>query len=209
MNMRKVSWEKDMLARTRVAPRLTDGKLNGRHLIEHDTRISGGIYISATPRLAITVDSNSPEISSIFKNMLERAGKDIPLEEVEENIFLGHVLSITKEAIRTHNSSYIDTVEKFINAPDHEVPLDNFIKLGIGDCRAFALLAGFLTERLTDMLLLLGTANVDRNTVEGHGGHAWVRYKDFFGKVTIIDAPNSYVGTEENGLWVYRRPDEE
>jgi hypothetical protein len=136
--MEGIFWGKDAAARARVAPRLIDGKLNGRHLIEHDTRISGGIYI---------------------------------------------------------------------NAPDHEVPLDNFIKLGIGDCRAFALLAGSLTERLTDMLLLLGTVNVDRNMIQDRGGHAWVRYKDFFGKVTIIDAPNQYLGDEISGLWAYKRPE--
>lgn len=205
--MPKVAWNKDMLARTRVAHRLVDGKLNGRHLIERDTRISGGIYLSASPRLAITVDGTFPEVSVLHQRILERAQLVSPLIEVPENVFLNHVCSITRQTINNDVLGYVGIFEGVINSNDHQMSLDDFIKTQIGDCRVFALLAGVLTERLTDGDLLLGSVSVDRNTVEGLGGHVWARYKDFFGTVTIIDATNNYVGDEEGGPWIYRRPD--
>jgi hypothetical protein len=203
--MPKVAWNKDIMARTRVAHRLVDGKLNGRHLIEHDSRISGGVYLSSSPRLAITVDGNSPELLRLHQTVLERASILGPLNEVEENIYLGHVCCLARQIIKNDVFNYMEIFEKFMHANDHEMPLDTFIKIEIGDCRMFALLAGALTEKLTDEGLLLGSVSIDRNTVEDKGGHVWTRYKDFCGTVTIIDATNDYIGPENGGRWVYKR----
>jgi len=205
--MTKVSWNKEIIARQRVEPRLVGGKLNGRHLIEHNTRISGGVYVSSGPRLAITVDGRSPEVSRLYRTMLERAGLKGSLNEVEQNIFLNHVFCITKETIKTDGSRYMETFEGFIRASDNEMPLENFIKMQIGDCRIFALLAGVLIERLIDEGFLIGSASIDRNTVEEKGGHAWARFSDFFGTVTILDVTNDYTGPEDGGPWHYKRPD--
>jgi len=205
MSMRVALWGKDMAARARVASRLVDGKLGGRRLIEYGTRISGGIYVSQSERLAITVDGASPEISSLYQRMLGWAKKDGPLEFVEQNIFLNLVCTISGMAIKTDGSNYMQTFEGFIKASDHIMSLDDFIKIQIGDCRVFGLLSGVLAEKLSDDNLILGGVSIDRNSIKGEGGHAWARFEHMFGGVTIIDATNNYVGDEEGGPWVYKR----
>jgi len=193
------------MARARVAPRLIDGKLNGRHLIERGTRISGGIYVSTNERLAITVDAASPEVSSIYERMLSWAGNSAPLNRVEQRTFLNVVCIISRQAITTRDQASMEAFEGRFDAGHHEMPLDTFIKMKLGDCRVLSLLAGVLTEKLIDDKFISGKVTIDRNTVEGQGGHAWVRFEDATGRATIIDATNDYVGDEEGGQWVYKR----
>jgi hypothetical protein len=53
--------------------------------------------------------------------------------------------------------------------------------------------------------------SVDRNTIKGLGGHAWVRYASSDGTVFVVDPAQEKVGRledmQETG-WDYRRPDD-
>ncbi|EKD64692.1 MAG: hypothetical protein ACD_50C00323G0007, partial [uncultured bacterium] len=74
-----------------------------------------------------------------------------------------------------------------------------------------ALLAGYLLEKLTQEGILGGKVSVDRNFIEGRGGHAWVRYTNSREEVFILDPAQDYKGTlkdaPKNG-WDYRRPED-
>ena len=205
--MSKIFWGKEMMARQRLGPRIVDGKFLGRPLIERDTRISGGVYISQNARLAIRVDADSFAISSLYEKVLKEAGKSFMLDQISERVFLDHVSVAVKETIKSDTSGFLETMEEFINASDHKISLDDFIEMGIGDCRIFALLSGVLIEKLIDDRFIAGKVSIDRNVILNFGGHVWARFENTEGKVTIVDIANDYIGPEEGGPWIYKRPE--
>ncbi len=76
-----------------------------------------------------------------------------------------------------------------------------------------SLLTGYLLERLSKDGLVGGKVSVDRNYVQGLGGHAWVRYTNSGGEVFILDSAQGYIGRldemdESQKRWFYERPED-
>ena len=95
--------------------------------------------------------------------------------------------------------------------PDQKIGLNNYIRDGVGVCRHQALLCGYLLERLVAEHHLSGTVSVDRNQVEGLGGHAWARYTTSGDKVIVLDVAQDYLGrlndmSQDQNRWFYERP---
>ena len=202
----KVFWQKAASARARISSRLVDGKLNGRHLIESDTRISGGVYVSETSRLAITVDGKSDKISSLYQKLLLETGKSGPLNSIPAPAFLGHVMDLVRKTLQNDCLGFLQTFEGVLNRPDAEISLDLLTEMEITDCRVFSLLAGVLTEKLIDDKFVIGKVSIDRNAVLDVGGHVWDRFQGKGGQIIILDATNDYLGPEESKIWPYKRP---
>ena len=83
----------------------------------------------------------------------------------------------------------------------------------MGVCRHQALLCGYLLEKLIKDERISGKVSVDRNFVEGLGGHAWARYTTDRGKVYILDVAQNYKGclgdmTKKQSRWFYERPED-
>ncbi len=203
--MMKVSWNKDMVARTRVEKQLVNGRLNGRHLIERDTRLSGGIYLSEMERLAITVDNNTPNISTLYRKVIGEAERYGALDRVSDRIFVRLAFESTKDAIKTDPFGLLDVIKSFWTASDMGISLDDLINMQIGDCRVFALTCATLVERLIDEGFVRGKISIDRNAIEDKGGHVWARFTNHMGLVTILDATLDHFGPEDGGRWVYKR----
>lgn len=110
-----------------------------------------------------------------------------------------------------YNKEAVDVIAN-TRRPGAKIGLNVYIQNHVGVCRHQALFMGYLLEKLTDDGILHGRASVDRNFIEGEGGHAWVRYVNSEGKVFILDTAQNYVGTlddsKSNANWDYRRPKE-
>jgi hypothetical protein len=207
-----VFWHKDILARRRIAPELVDGRLNDRHLIEKDTPISGGAYVSENRRLIIEVNGESTKMSGIYQQFLETVGKNTTLDSICTRHFLSHVMETTRGILKNDYLDFLQTFEGLVNLLnaktlcDTRISLDMMVEMEIADCRIYSLLSGVLIERLIEDKFILGRVSLDRNAVKGLGGHVWARFTALDGEVTIVDATNNYLGDENSDIWPYKRP---
>jgi hypothetical protein len=181
----------------------------GRHVIGRDTQINGGVYLGAHAREAIVVDdSKDMELQRIYgkvmrrKQSLQADGGQVRGRLIEE------VWNVVQEEM-PYDKENVDRITAGYNEPDHKVLLSAFLEGGI--CRHQALLAGYLIERMIKEGILQGRVSVDRNSVKGKGGHAWVRYTNSIGKIFIIDAARKYIGALDEvrqNRWFYERPED-
>jgi hypothetical protein len=68
-----------------------------------------------------------------------------------------------------------------------------------------------LLERLKNEGYVAGNVSIDRNSIPGLGGHAWVRYQNSKDVVFVIDPAQNYVGRLDEAPkqgWSYKRPEE-
>jgi len=180
----------------------------GRPVISRDTSINGGVYLGANERNdAIVVDDQDyPDLNKVFARFLQRY---IEGNDHYKNNLLQEILEFTQEII-PYNQNSENTMSQQLKEADKKVSLTNYFYRG-GACRHQALLAGYLLERLKREGFVKGRASIDRNTIQGKGGHAWIRYVNSSGEVYIIDPAQDYVGTLEEANvdadWSYGRPE--
>ena len=185
----------------------------GRPIISRDTPINGGVYFGAGKREAIVVDDNKDILLYIaYATLINRhktkttlAGKDFKTGVLEA------VFEAAKEYLPYDNNKVeaINKSEGFNE--DVKVQLGFYMQKKCGVCRHQALLAAYLLEKLKEEGYISGTVSVDRNTVKGVGGHAWVKYITGSGKDVVIDPAQGVVAYQENisaDKWPYDRPED-
>jgi len=179
----------------------------GRPKIDIDTKIDGGVYLGVNPREALVVDfDNSNCLRTLFNVACSRAN-DGKIGEVYEH--LQSVYQITREAFPLGGEKRVNEFIKERGFEDNvKVNLDVFIANGIGVCRHMALTSGVLLEKFIDMGFIDGKVSVDRNETIFER-HAWARYTESNGNVTIVDPALSYFGKPLTPTlrhrWDYRR----
>lgn len=206
-------WEKTYLSKKRRKGKIEtiDGvdHFQERPIISRDMPIDGGVYLSEGPREAIVVDSDKfPEIDKLYKEAKKRMGHARVFDGIP---FVLHAVYETVSEAFPHKD---DKLARELAKPfqgDKKVSLDVFIKKGIGVCKHLALTSAVLLEKFKKDGLK-GDISVDRNYIEGKGGHAWCRFTDPKGQVYIIDVMQGVLdtleGSEGKAWWSYKRPGE-
>lgn len=195
-------------------PKRKYGSLRSKHIIDADTPIAGGLYLGLPAREAIYVNPESDKLNLIFKSTLSEIRKlKAPLGPALEEQVLRTVASAVKKAFPHHSTkAVIDLRQKHRVAVDQDLDLDFFLNHETGDAEHFALLAGYILERLhkEHESYLSGTVSVDRNWLPG-GGHAWVRYTHSLKDVYILDAFKDFCGRLDSFdklRWPYERKED-
>ena len=183
------------------------GRFQGRPVIGRDTPINGGVYVGAVPREALVVDdSTQPELNQAYQELLRRRLIKVQRGEEFKVGILREVFDLARELL-PRDPARVEELVRY-QQQDQKVSLGSFIgKAGV--CRHIALLTGYMLERLIRDGHISGKVSVDRNYIEGFGGHSWVRYINSSEKVFIIDAAlgNGYCGPIEQATgWKYERP---
>jgi hypothetical protein len=194
-----------------VLKRLEDKvSYEGRHIIKRDSPIDGGVYLGGRKREAIVVDSvKYPLIGQVYNEV-----KAICLGEDNQTttaIVLGTVFNTIKFRLRYSEEETQRIIEERKAADDRKISLGVFVEEQYGVCRHQALLAGFLLEKFIKENYLSGKVSVDRNSW-ALGAHAWCRYTNKTGDVTILDPAQDFMGSLEASLkyskWDYRREED-
>lgn len=183
----------------------------GYQIIGRETRkINGGIDIGGSPREAIYVDGDSPELQAAFISTLRKIYQNY--DQSGRNLNRRDILQIVVDDIADNVMRYDGDATKQLIRPfsqDRLMSLSSFVREGIGVCRHQALLAASNTEQLIAANILPGFAGRERN--EEGGVHAWGVWTEFPGaeKVVMDAAQRKFVGTKEEarqqGLWPYER----
>ena len=185
------------------------GYFKGRPIIGRDSRINGGIYVGSGKREAIVIDDNKSEsLREVYEDLQELIVGRTSVEGVLQLIY-----ELTNRYI-PYDERAVDDINL-----EHNLSNDAKVSLGVymgrgGVCRHQALLSGYLLEKMIDEGKLPGEVSIDRNSVKGVGGHAWVRYnqnptsKDL-NSISIIDPAQKYIGKLSqipSDAWFYMRP---
>lgn len=192
------------------------GIYKNRHVIGRDEVINGGIYLGSGEREEIVVDDQNVEAKETYDKVYDTLLAQVKdyqakmlAKGVEENfksIVLGMAYDLVREIINYDENFAAKEAELYKNK---KINLSYYIESGKGVCRHQALLLGYLLERLKQNGLISGEVSIDRNSVEGVGAHAWVRYKSgTSGIVYILDPAQDFAGRLEDapGNWPYERP---
>ena len=185
----------------------------GRPVISRDTPINGGVYLGSGAREAIVVDDNKDlQLYIAYATLVNRhkAKTTLAGKNFKEGI-LEAVFEKAKECLPYDNNKVENLNRQNGFNGVVKVQLGFYMRNKCGVCRHQALLAAYFLEKLKEEGHLSGTISVDRNTVKGKGGHAWVRYKTSSGKIVVIDPAQGVVAYKDNisaDKWPYDRPDE-
>ena len=218
---KSVEFDKTTLARDRLrenpffeeaTPENRNGVWQGRRVIGKDSKINGGVYLGGGPREAVVVndDETQPELGRLYERLLQNIkneGGDYKTKALRE------VFELVSETLEYDKDEVEAIYESRGSVPDKKLGLNIYVANGVGVCRHQALLCGYLLERLVEENHLSGTVSVDRNQIEGIGGHAWVRYTSGDGDVVIMDSTQDYLGklsdlTSDQNRWFYERPED-
>lgn len=185
-----------------------NGYFQGRPIIGRDTPINGGVYLGGGQREAVVVDdTKSPYLDNVYSDLIRETESDRQNGRFKSAI-LTRVFDKARQVLPYDLSKTEQIAAPYSN--DNKVSLDVFIANKVGVCRHQALLTAYLIERLKKDGYVRGTASIDRNSIAGKGGHAWVRYTNSGGEVYIIDPAQNFIGkldhiTSEQGRWFYQR----
>jgi len=181
----------------------------GRPIIGRDRKINGGVYLGGNAREAIVVDDKKDiTLNKIYQELINRRrraqARGIAFKQgIIEEIWL------LVDEVMPFDQEHVEDIESELPEPDSKIYLSAFINGGV--CRHQALLTAYLLERLSEEGVLRGKASVDRNYVEGRGGHAWARYTNSAGDVFILDSAQDYIGRLDEineNRWFYERPED-
>lgn len=190
------------------------GFFAGRRIITRDTPVYEGVYLGSGAREAVVVDDDKYTsyydilYSEIIDQIYEVA-RSYPESSVQEK-----VLQPVFEAVRRampYNDEAVHTLTSHM--VDKKINLGAFLKAKAGVCRHQALMTAYIMERLQkdQELVPKDRISVDRNTIPGVGGHAWLRYTAEDGEVYIVDPAQEVVGKLselQDVYWDYKRPEE-
>jgi hypothetical protein len=200
----------------------------GYPVIGHDSPVRGGVYTGLYGGEALIVNpyKNPEEYDRYYREAAAR----LPVGGLATD---QHVLQATFDTVLENmpydtNEVEVDKIladlsptgqrEDFVDGT--KVELGIFMFEGVGVCRHQTLAAVALLEMFRDDGRLTGATSTDRsqrNRLAGRwpfrrrqsDGHAWGRYTDLSGNVTILDVASEYIGPPEgDGRWDYRRPEE-
>ncbi len=202
-------------------PNVKYGRFDGRPIIGHDTRITGGVYIGGGAREAIVVDDyrhsestdpsrhkNEKDGQIIYDAVYARVLQEITSQTTQEDIasddrLLKSVYSVVDQVLQYDNDFARTIAKKY---KDRKVNLAYFINEHKGVCRHQALLVGYLLERLVNDGKLHGKASIQRNAIKGYGAHAWASFTAEDGTEYIVDVTQGFVGRAEDApdnSWIY------
>lgn len=187
------------------------GKYRGRHIIDLDSPIVGGIYFGALGREALIVDSEGDALAQAYRLFLQEVRK---IKEALGQGFEEQVIRLAAEAGRRvfrHHTPQALTAFRQANrlGTDDETPLDIFVAAETGDSEHSALFVSYLLDRLHNehQTFLTGRISIDRNWIPG-GGHAWTRYTHSERDIYIVDSFRSFCGRLDDysvARWPYER----
>ncbi|KKT64107.1 MAG: hypothetical protein UW58_C0050G0002 [Candidatus Collierbacteria bacterium GW2011_GWC2_44_30] len=185
------------------------GMWQGRKIIGRDVAINGGVYLGGGVREAIVIDDEKqPELEELYQKLLLDIGDN---GGDFKSYALRAVFDLVSKTL-PYSSKGVEKIFQDTGAiPDQKIALSKYLRRGVGECRHQALLCGYLLERLVKEEYLAGKVSIDRNFVEGRGGHAWARYTTRDGRVVILDVAQNYLGylkdmKVKNRKWFYERP---
>ena len=216
----EAKWEKTINERRRLkGNRLyeegdgsrTEEKFAGRPVIHRDSPINGGVYLGSGIREAIVVDDTKDQIlREVYEKFRSLLPQDVA--QAKQNA-LFTAWQLTQQEIPYKGDDAVAQLHQRLNvaAADTKIQLGIYILNKTGVCRHEALLAGYFLEKLIKEGILTGKVSIDRNTIKGRGGHAWVRYTNSIGEVFIIDPAQKYIGRLKEAPkdgWDYRRPED-
>ena len=168
----------------------TDGTLYGRHLINSNTRIQGGVFYCPDMEVeACVVDFyQDPFLRNLYDQALEKA-----------NGRFGFIPRIVYEVVRSNIGIDREELEHGIpkELVGQEILLGDYIKMrgGKGVCRHHSLATGALLERFIDEGSLGGHVSLRANMRNGYQGHTFVDYTRGGSERPLhIDATNGYFG---------------
>ena len=190
-----------------------------RRIIGRDVSVNKGVYLGAGSREAIVVDRKFGELNRLFEEAKKRASVD---GKVIKDFVIHSVFDVINEAMPVKDNAEVERLVKREKAGrDGEIPLDVFLREGVGVCRHNALAVADLLQRFKEEGVLKGKASVDRNTkrvvIDGRSfdaGHAWCRYTNSAGDVFLIDPMHNKIkklselelkSWESGGDWDYKR----
>lgn len=209
----------------------------GRHIIQRDSDIDGGVYLGGGKREAIVVDVEEyGELERMYEDAKDmtrgrdgrvnrhkalKAAFNVARDELEPseaqlNRLVNRYGDITDEDIDKKEDMRSPTYlvgkinEDWGVENDRKVPLDEYIKEGVGVCRHRALATGAVIEQFQEDGHLTGEVSVDRNA-RGVSGHAWVRYENSTGDIYILDPMQDVAAPleeTEDEYWNYERPED-
>ena len=178
-------------AKERISGMLEGEKYLGRHLIEEDSKINGGILVGESNREALVVDRKYGELDKLYEKAKKKATID---GKLNKSTIVHSVYDIVSKAMPAQDNEKVHKIVDQLNASeDRKVALDVFIQKGTGVCRHHAAASAALLERFVEEGHLGGKPSVDRNA-SALGGHAWCRYTNSAGKVFILDSINGVIG---------------
>ncbi len=199
----KADWNRSVTLENRLNLDVNRSMYQGRPIIHRDSPVDGGVSLGGYSREAIVVDSKKysmlGKLYGIAKERISRGSSVIKA-----------VYDTVKETMPIQNEEAVnELIRKYQIAGDQKVPLDLFLKEGVGVCRHDALTCAALLEMFKTEGYVRGKISVDRNTTKD-GGHEWCRYTAFNGEVYILDVAQRYIGSLRNseraGRWPYKRP---
>lgn len=189
-----------------------------RRIVGRDTPINQGIYLGSGQREAIVIDDEKdPALHYAYEDVLMNLEELREQGQLQTEQILKRVYHMVRGKI-PFDDAVAQEIERIVG-PDGRVALGSYIAYGNnrggGVCRHEALLAGYVIERLIKDKRIgnipqqkFGRVSVDRNTIAGKGGHAWVRYEDENNEPWILDAAQEYCGKLKDvpvERWFYER----
>jgi len=213
-------WNKTYAMRNRLASQgkieVRDGRdfYMGRPIIHRDSEVDGGVYLGASEREAIVVDSQKyPGLKKLYQTARAKASID---GKTRKNLVLEAVFQAVKEAMPKQDEKAVEEIVKKYGAQnDGKISLDVFLNEGIGVCRHDALASAGTLEFFKKDGTISGKPSVDRNADSLDGkvqGHAWCRYLNSIGQVFILDIAQDFIGRLEKApdknRWAYERPED-
>jgi len=197
------------------SPGRENGRFAGRPVIGRDTPIDGGVYLVGGIGEACVVDSiKQPKLNEVYGQLLRTIEDRKQRGENYKSCILDDVFALVRERM-PYDLARTEEVSRHLKGTygteNVKYPLGGYVDAG-GVCRHQALLAGFLLEKLKYQGYVRGHVSVDRNHIQGVGGHAWVRYTTSDGRVFIIDPAQNFCGSIEEAKanqerWSYERPE--
>jgi hypothetical protein len=217
-NNSKAEWNKTTFAEDRVKKSSfyeekgfirKEKMYQDRPIIGRDRKINGVVYLGSEGREAIVVDDKKDEpLNRVYQELIQRRQEAQARGQDFKTGLLKDVWKLVLE-IMPYSSENVRIKTSNLTTPDSKIYLSSFI--GGGICRHQSLMVGYLLERLSNEGILRGKVSVDRNFVEGKGGHAWVRYENSQNQVFILDPAQKFIGKLEDvpeDKWFYERPED-
>ena len=137
------------------------GYYKTRHIIGEQTKVSGGIFLSANAVEALVVDEKYGVLDEVYLKLMSRISLlDTENASYEYQVF-SRVVALTRETLRYSEESVENIAKHYRIQADEKVSLDLYIKKKVGVARHQVLLAAFLLEKLKSKFLIKGTHSID------------------------------------------------
>lgn len=151
----------------RLTAEAPNGFFRGRPMITDQTRICGGIFVSADPHEAIVVDYKDPELRTIYDLLRHRVDRLPSAAASQPLLVFEEAVRITRQTLRYSEERVASLNIRLRLTADSKVSLGVFIKHHLGVARHRVLLVGYLIERLIDDGVIPGRVWIESALLEG------------------------------------------